>query len=249
VLARRAHPGPLQLSTPLPEEGAREAAPHAGLRERKLPFADRALTIMVSVIVIDIFLVSPLADVASGSRHWSHILLAAVLLAGAMAIWGNLWLTDMFVAVSIASIGARLGRLYWGNDLFAYASHFFAAASFTLLAYLIARRVFAPGRINVHRIQGAVAVYLLAGLILGQVLSLISLSHPGAFLLLGHPASHEDVVGSLSYYSFVTLTTLGFGDITPVHPLARSFSLLGAVFGTLYPAVLIGRLVSQEIKG
>jgi hypothetical protein len=240
----------VQLSTPrVREEGTGAGAPALDLRHRKLPFADRALTIMVCVIVVDIFLVSPLADVASGSRHWSHIMLAAVLLVGAMAIWGNLWLTDIFVAVSIASIGARLGRLYWGHDEFAYASHFFAAASFTLLAYLIGRRVFAPGRINVHRIQGAVAVYLLGGLILAQVLALISLSHPGAFLLLGHPASHEDIVGSLGYYSFVTITTLGFGDVTPVHPLARSLSLLGAVFGTLYPAILIGRLVSQEIKG
>jgi hypothetical protein len=223
--------------------------PAESLRRRKLPFADRALSIMVCVIVIDIFLVSPLADVASGSRHWSQILLAGVLLLGAMAIWGNLWLTDIFVATSIASIGARLGRLYWGHEEFAYAAHLFAAVSFTLLGYLIMRRVFAPGRINVHRIQGAVAVYLLAGMILAQALSLISLSSPGAFILLGHPASHEDIVPSLAYFSFVTITTLGFGDITPVHPLARSLTLLGSVFGTLYPAILIGRLVSQEMMG
>ena len=70
---------------------------------------------------------------------------------------------------------------------------------------------------------------------------------PPAFLLLGHPASHVEIGGSLNYFSFVAITTLGFGDITPVHPLARSFTLLGAVFGTIYPAILIGRLVSQEI--
>ena len=203
---------------------------------------------MVCVIVIDVFLVSPLADIASGSRHWAHILLALVLLLGAMAIWGNLWLTDIFVATSIASIGARFGRIYWGNEEFAYASHLFAAVSFTLLCYLIGRRVFAPGRVNVHHIQGAVAVYLLAGMILSQVLALISLSSPGAFLLLGHPASHEEIVNSLGYFSFVTITTLGFGDITPVHPLARSFTILGAVFGTLYPAILIGRLVTLAIR-
>ena len=203
---------------------------------------------MVCVIVIDLFLVSPLADLASGSRHWTHILLAAVLLLGAMAIWGNLWLTDFFVAACIASIGARAGLLYWGHEEFAYASHLFAAVAFTILCYLIGRRVFAPGRVNVHRIQGAVAVYLLAGMILSQVLALVSLSSPGAFLLLGHPASHEQIVPNLGYFSFVTITTLGFGDITPVHPLARSFTILGAVFGTLYPAILIGRLVSLAIR-
>ena len=223
------------------------ALPAGGLRHRKLPFADRALTIMLFVIVVDIFLVAPLVHAAGGSRHWSHIVISAVLLLGAMAIWGNLWLTDLFVATSIACIFARVGEMRWGNEEFEYAGTILAALNFTLLGYLIARRVFAPGRINLHRIQGAIAVYLLAGMILSQLLQLISLSHPGAFLLLGAPASHEAIVGSLGYFSFVTLTTLGFGDITPVHALARSFTLLGAVFGTLYPAILIGRLVSQEM--
>lgn len=223
-----------------------ESAP-ADIRHRKLPFADRALTIMLFVIVVDIFLVSALVQAAGGSRHWSHILLSAVLLLGALVIWGNLWLTDFFVATSIACIFAWGAHLKWGHEEFEYAGTMLTAVNLTLLGYLISRRVFAPGRINLHRIQGAIAVYLLAGTILSQVLHLISLAHPGAFLLLGHPASHEDIVGHLGYFSFVTLTTLGFGDITPVHPLARSFTLLGAVFGTLYPAILIGRLVSQEM--
>lgn len=229
-----------------PQDDTRPAA-EGGIRNRKLPFADRALTIMLFVIVVDLFLVSPLAQTIAGSRHWSHILLSAVLLLGALVIWGNLWLTDFFVATSIACIFAGVAHWKWGHEEFEYAGTILAAVNFTLLGYLIARRVFAPGRINLHRIQGAVAVYLLAGMILSQLLHLISISHPGAFLLLGHPASHEDIVGHLGYFSFVTLTTLGFGDITPVHPIARSFTLLGAVFGTLYPAILIGRLVSQEM--
>ena len=228
---------------------AGDAARDEGVRRRKLPFAERALTIMVCVIVVDIFLISPLTGIASGSGHWSNVLLYAVLLLGAMVVWGNLGLTDLFVAASIASIGARLGKVYWGHEGFDYASYILAAATLTILCYLIGRRVFAPGRINIHRIQGAVAVYLLAGMILGQVLALISLSQPGAFLLLGSPATHEQLTDSFVYYSFVTITTLGFGDIVPVHPLARSFTVLGAVFGTLYPAILIGRLVSQEMRG
>lgn len=220
-----------------------------GIRHRTLPFADRALTIMLFVLVVDIFLVAPLSELTAGSRHWSHVILMAVLGLGALAIWGNLWLTDVFVAMSIACVGARLGYMRWGNEGFLYVGYPMAAATLTILGYLLARRVFAPGRINVHRIQGAIAVYLLAGMILSQVLLLIALAYPGAFLLLGHPASHEDISGSLMYYSFVTLTTLGFGDINPVHPLARSFSLLGAIFGTLYPAILIGRLLQQEKAG
>jgi hypothetical protein len=125
---------------PSPGEAAGASALQEGVRHRRLAFADRALTIMVALIMVDVFLVSPLADVASGSRHWGHVLLPTVLVLGAMAIWGNLWLTDFFVATSIASIGARLGRLYWGHDEFAYASHILGAVSLTILGYLIARR-------------------------------------------------------------------------------------------------------------
>jgi hypothetical protein len=67
------------------------------------------------------------------------------------------------------------------------------------------------------------------------------------FCILGKPAAYSYIVQHLTYFSFVSLTTRGFGDITPVHPIAKSMTLLAAVFGTLYPAVLIGRLVSQEL--
>ena len=227
-----------------------EASPApSDLRDRKLPFADRALTIMLFVLVVDLVLIAPLSELAAGSRHWGHVLLMSVLVVSALLIWGNLWLTDMFVAGAIACIASRLAYLQWGYDGFEAAGYVLAAVSFTILAYLLARRVFAPGRVNVHRIQGAIAVYLLAAMILAQILLFISYNNPGAFLLLGHPASHAEISGSLGYFSFVSITTLGFGDITPVHPLARTFTVLGAVFGTMYPAILIGRLISLEIRG
>ena len=235
--------------TAAPEGATPRAAPAGSAQPRQMPLADRALTLMLFVLVVDIFLVAPLSEMTAGSGHWGHILLVAVLGMAALAIWGNLWLTDLFVAGCIACIACRLAFVRWGGEELLYAGYVLAAATFTILGYLLARRVFAPGRINVHRIQGAIALYLLAGMVLSQIFQLISITHPGAFLHLGHPASHADITGSLGYYAFVSLTTLGFGDITPVHPLARTLTVMGAVFGTMYPAILIGRLVSQEMMG
>jgi hypothetical protein len=218
-----------------------------GLRQRRFPFADRALTIMVFVIVVDVFLFSPMADMLGGTRHWAELVFTVVLVLGALVIWGNLWITDLFVATGIASIAIRVGLVGTEGEALEYVATLCSCANFLILGVLLARRVFAPGRVNVHRVQGAVAVYLLAGLVFGQIFQLIALASPGAFLMLGHPASYEQITPHLNYYSFVALTTLGFGDITPVHPLAKSFTLLAAVFGTLYPAILIGRLVSQQI--
>ena len=225
---------------------ASDSAPAPESRRRHA-FADRALTMMVCVIVIDVFLLTPLAEMLGGSRHWGDMIFSVVLLLGALTIWGNLWLADVFVATSIAAIGARVGFMFRPEEWLEYTGAILAAVNYMILGYLLARRVFAPGEINIHRIQGAIAVYLLAGLVFGQIFQLISIGNPGAFLVLGQLATHARVSPHLGYFSFVALTTLGFGDITPLHPLAKSFTLLAAIFGTLFPAILIGRLVSQEI--
>ncbi|MCA3002644.1 MAG: two pore domain potassium channel family protein [Rhodocyclaceae bacterium] len=214
---------------------------------RQSPFADRALTWMVGIIVVDVFFICPLAETFSNNPAWFDLSLTIVLVLGALVVWGNLLLADVFVATGIVTIATRLAAILMPEwDLRLYDA-LFAALNLFLLSTLIGRRVLAPGRINAHRIQGAIAVYLLVGLLFGQVFRAIALHAPGAFLYLGKPAAYSDIVQHLTYFSFVSLTTLGFGDITPVHPIAKSMTLLAAVFGTLYPAVLIGRLVSQEL--
>jgi len=60
---------------------------------------------------------------------------------------------------------------------------------------------------------------------------------------------NNNFVGDLIYFSFVTLTTTGYGDIVPVHPYARSLANIEAVIGELYPATLLARLVTLELKG
>jgi voltage-gated potassium channel Kch len=80
-----------------------------------------------------------------------------------------------------------------------------------------------------------------------QGFRLVAISTPGAFLVSGAPADYDTIVPRLVYFSMVTLTTLGYGDITPVHPYARSLVMLESLFGVLYPVILISRLVSLEV--
>src|SRR6187549_1136386 len=93
------------------------------------PLADRALAIMVFVIVLDIALVWPLASLLSGSRAWAEALMSLVLLLAALAIWGNLWLTDVFAATSIACIAARIGNALWPSEGLEYAGAGLAAVN------------------------------------------------------------------------------------------------------------------------
>ncbi|MBL8515880.1 MAG: two pore domain potassium channel family protein [Betaproteobacteria bacterium] len=211
------------------------------------PLADRALTILVALLVVDVFFLAPLVEMFGKNYLLADLVFTAVLVMGGLVIWGDLWITNIFVATGIISIGLRVANIWLPEaDVRAWDAGF-AIFNFGVLIWLVLRRVFRAGKINLHRVLGAVAVYLLVGLLFANIYRLIALGAPNAFLMLGQPASYEQIASHFTYFSFVALTTLGFGDITPVHPMAKSMTLLSSLVGTLYPAVLIGRLVSQEL--
>jgi Na+/H+-dicarboxylate symporter len=103
------------------------------------------------------------------------------------------------------------------------------------------------GRINLNRIMGAIGSYLLIGIIFSQAFRLLAAYVPGAFAMGGVPADFDAIAPKLAYYSFITLTSTGYGDITPVHPYARSLATMEALAGNLFLAVLVARLVGLEI--
>jgi hypothetical protein len=120
---------------------------------------------------------------------------------------------------------------------------FFVVMYCITLGIIILIRTFEHGRVNNRRVQGAMVVYLLAGLVFCLIFHSI--------FILSSIHSFNGVVGShrqeFLYFSFCTLTTAGYGDILPLTALARSLSNLESLIGILYPAVLIARLVSLEI--
>jgi voltage-gated potassium channel Kch len=115
------------------------------------------------------------------------------------------------------------------------------------LAGLVFLEVLKKGPITLHRVQGAVAVYLLFGLIWAFAYDLVILHAPQAFHADELTIQHAPLTPTLIYFSFTTLTTVGYGDITPIHPIARSLAMLEAFVGQLFPAILIARLVAMEL--
>ena len=122
------------------------------------------------------------------------------------------------------------------------------ALIWVLLATEILGRVLQEGAITWHRIRGAASLYLFFGLLLAELYTLIETIIPGAFLLpTGVSKDPEMLYAQMVYFSFITQTTLGYGDIIPFHPVARMFVILQALVGQFYPAVVMGWLVSQEV--
>jgi hypothetical protein len=98
--------------------------------------------------------------------------------------------------------------------------------------------------IEAEHVYAALSAYLLAGLLFGVLYWSISIAWPGSFAEAGDDAIFT--LSSAMYFSFVTLATLGYGDVLPKSEVARGLAIFEAVGGQLYIAVLIARLVSAQ---
>ena len=120
---------------------------------------------------------------------------------------------------------------------------FVLSGVFTLVP--IFRYIVRAGAITIDKIYAAISVYLLAGFSWGGVYALVELLRPGSFQWTQTAVyDPKTFFANFLYLSFVTLASLGYGDITPVTPEARSLALLEVMFGTFYVVVIIARLVS-----
>ena len=108
--------------------------------------------------------------------------------------------------------------------------------------WLAARQVLFTGPIDANKIIGAICIYLLAGLIWAMAYLLIAQAVPGAFNGLEQVIWYENFADA-AYFSFVTLTTLGYGDISPVAPIARFLVYMEAIAGVFYMAILVASLI------
>jgi voltage-gated potassium channel Kch len=119
------------------------------------------------------------------------------------------------------------------------------SAYFALIAVTILIFIFTTRSVNGEIISAALVVYLLLGVLWGFGYNLIDTIHPGSFNIPDHFTRSEG--SSYMYYSFITLTTVGYGDITPVSGMARSLSMLEGIIGQSYMAVLVARLVGMQV--
>ena len=119
-----------------------------------------------------------------------------------------------------------------------------SVAATLVIALILLAQVFRAGSVTPYRLQGAIAVYLLFGVGWAHAYHLTGLLHPGSF---STPAGEVPSVLDWAYFSFITLTTVGYGDITPVKPIARTLAMGEALTGQIYLAVLVARLVAMEV--
>lgn len=175
------------------------------------------------------------------------VVFSVLLLVGVWSLkgGGRFFAVGMTLAVTGVILNVLAANL--SSPIFQYAS-FALLIGFLLVSISFAlRQVVFGTELDANRLVGAICVFLLLGVIWALAYSLLELAVPASF----KGFAPEDVHGwdsSWLYFSFVTLTTLGFGDITPVSATARSLVYLQAVAGQFYVAVLVAGLVSAYIS-
>ena len=119
------------------------------------------------------------------------------------------------------------------------------------ISVLIGRFLFETDRISIDMVLASICLYLLIGLLWAFIYQLIEVNHSGAFRftsLDSFPLDPRSMRREFIYYSYVTISTLGYGDITPVTRIARSWAVLETLTGQIYIAVVIARLVGLYIS-
>ncbi len=204
---------------------------------------DRGLSAFLALLIVVVFVLPPLGSPGIVGRAIGDTVVGALLIAGTVAVAERRWIRRVVTAATVAALLVHLASWLPGSGellVWRVRSALFAQ---TLMTAVILVQVYRPGVVNRHRILGAVAAYLLLGLVWAQAYQLVALAHPGAFT----GAIDSGAQGAWVYFSFVTLTTTGYGDILPAHAAARSLANLEALIGQLYPAILLARLVSLEL--
>ena len=216
----------------------------AKLREQ---YSDPLLTALTVLVIVMLFVIAPLQ--ASGLFVFQafELAFALVLVAGVFVMSGS---GIAVFAMLISLLTAAAGGVHRIVAPSAIDINLFAASWLVMtitLGSVVARMVFASGRqVTYHHIMGAILLYLIIAVSFVPLFAFVGSLIPHAFSGLSMRDSPA-LAGDLIYFSFVTLTTTGYGDVFPLHPVARSLCNLEAVIGQLYPATLLARLVTLEM--
>ena len=180
-----------------------------------------------------------------------RVALTIVLVAGVYASINHRWVLAGALVLVMAPLGGNWAAQFVRSEFLDVVRQTGTVLFLSYVGVLVLYEIHDELEVSLDTVLGGVAVYLLIGIIYISIYEIVIHLAPGSFLFQGRDL--EEVIGDpnsihglsvLMYYSFVTLTTLGYGDVTPVRPMAQMLSTSEAIVGQLFVAIFIARLVA-----
>jgi hypothetical protein len=203
---------------------------------------------LLLVVLLSLYAVVPFLE----GRWFADLVGTAVTIFAVASVSEKRGLLAVFSLLAVAIIAGTWYAHWFPGYSVSLSVHFLGVLFLALVVGAILTHVFRSTHITRETITGAICAYLLIGSMWAHVFSIVENVSPGSFAdnsieanAASGPEPMRDQADRFTYFSFVTLTTLGYGDITPLSRPARNLTALEAIFGQLYLAVLIARLVGQ----
>lgn len=219
-----------------------------GQRLYRVLRGDKSLTLAAGTLLLFVFVLAPLAPHDALLRLGAVGAFCGFLVLAAVFVYQPRAIARAFIAVLAATGVLYAASQYVDDPTIDAVGSVFTLASSVVLGLIYIGRAFKDGRINKHRLMGAVVAFLLVGIVFAQAYRITAYLAPAAFAIAGSPASLADVLPRLDDFSFLTLSTLSFGDLAPLHPVARMLATAEALIGVLLIAILVARLVAKELE-
>src|SRR5271167_2636228 len=209
---------------------------------------DLGLTLISVSLVVLIFLILPLRKAGVVGHFFFDLIMVSLMVSGALVIKQSRIVTASVIAIVLTSATLLWVSRFYPTPLLQQLSSLLSIVTMLLYVRIVLLVMFREGPVTWSRIQGGIAAYLFLGMAWAAAYQLVEQLHAGSFRFVSMPANIDQLTSSLIYFSFATLTTVGFGDITPLNPFARSLAVAEAVVGQLFPAILIGALVAMAMQ-
>lgn len=217
----------------------------------KLTSAERGDEIRFSILLASLIIAVVIAPLLETTRLGDLIQLSCLTLVFASAViinWRHRTKLSLFAAAAIVSLAFHWWAFFFPSD---GASALSYIASFFFLGFtavILLKSIITRGEVSLNEILGSICVYLLLGLMWALGYAGLVFFQTSPFDIpappVGETPEHHPTLATLLYFSFVTMSTLGYGDITPQTDLARTLTWTQSVTGQFYLAVLVARLVS-----
>jgi hypothetical protein len=220
-------------------QGAWKVAFERARRKFVSVFAQRCVYLFAALLLL-LVMVPFLEDSAWGRLSLNAVNIA-ILFSAAVAVSDSRICFALAMILGGATVACQILAFgQWEPQLLLLsralgATFYFLTVSY-LLAYVLRREV-----LTLDKLYGAASAFLMLGIIWAYFYAIVLYFHPGALAAGGTPIDTSKT-SEMLYFSFTVLTSTGFGDITPVHPVARMLSVLEQVVGVLFVAILIARL-------